>query len=313
MLRIPDHGFRPSVKEHNVQLDTMADWIEGSVAFSDEAISWSDVADALKENNIYRNEDFAFEHIANVWAELDRRQRTLGAAAPYVAHGKRISRSKDWADLPAYGFCLMLSLQLHYSGWTSENFGGDYTAQGELFEQVTAESLTALGWRAHRTGWSKTNVESLTEIVFDVSSHLSEEARPEAIQVWTEEKAKDAGLDIVCSRAFTDGWGGRPLYLLQCASGGNWEGKLASPDLRIWDKLIDFTNQPLRGFAMPFALLKDEFRRSAGRDGMGLFLDRHRLMAPAFDDGTNWLTAPLTHDLLNWTRPRVERLPLDGV
>jgi hypothetical protein len=46
---------------------------------------------------------------------------------------------------------------------------------------------------------------------------------------------------------------------------------------------------------------------------MGLFLDRHRLMAPAFDDGANWLSGPLTNDLLNWTRPRVERLPLDGV
>ena len=55
-----------------------------------------------------------------------------------------------------------------------------------------------------------------------------------------------------------------PLFS-QCASGANWDKKLKTPDLQIWQKIISFTTIPKRGFSLPFALLKNEFDGSNKR------------------------------------------------
>jgi hypothetical protein len=62
MLSLPTRGVWRSVEEHNVQLDTLCDWIEGSVLFQDEReLPAAEIVSALCESKIYDDQDFAWE------------------------------------------------------------------------------------------------------------------------------------------------------------------------------------------------------------------------------------------------------------
>ena len=309
MLMIPSHGFARSVREHNVQLDALADWIEGSVVFAATEVSQADVVDALREASLYDSQELATERVQDAWQELRRRTNCACGACSYAIDHARVRRIAPWRKSPVYSFCLMLSLQVYYR----DTFKPDYAEQGRLFEQLTAECLSALGYQTHLTGWSRTHTSALRTTIRDLATALGEPERSGGAMRWTRPKAKDAGLDVMCVRPFPDGWGGRPLYLVQCATGSNWDAKLHTPDLRTWSNLIEFTTAPVRGLAMPFAPLADDFRRAAGRDGLGLLLDRCRLLSPAAQCGTNWPSTKLVTQLNRWTTPRVGWLPRDNV
>ena len=261
MLTPPSKGFSESVNEHNVNLAALAEWIEGCITFVDESISQVEVADSLVEENIYRNQDFAKIRIGDAWNELTRRKKCLGTACPYRVTGLRVERTMSWKRSPAFSFCLMLALQVSYRKAFTQRFGMDYTQQGLLFEQLTAGALGSLGWSTHATGWSKTASKSILDKVEGLAMHLGEPSKSSAIPVWTDEHAKDGGLDVVCHLPFADRWSGRPLLYVQCASGENWRDKRCTPNLAMWDKLLDLATRPNRGISMPFALLADDFRR----------------------------------------------------
>ena len=80
MLRLPREGFRLSVNAHNVSLDALIEWIEGSITFADDKVTQSDVVDILMEEEIYRSQDFARERLEFAWSEVARREKILGAA-----------------------------------------------------------------------------------------------------------------------------------------------------------------------------------------------------------------------------------------
>ncbi len=309
MLYLPETGFQRSVREHNVRLDILVDWIEGSVAFIDEELSQTDVIDVLCENGVYSKQDFASQRVTDAWREMHRRGESVVKGAPFRVSGRRIRRCHAWADNPTYSFCLLLSLQAWYKKWAKQ-FGQDFTEQGELFERLTVECLEYLGWDVFRPGWSPDNAATIRMVVENVSTHIGEPQIPGALDRWISEDAKDEGLDIVCSDPFPDGWGGRPLYFFQCASGANWEDKRHTPDPDTWRRVIDFTTVPQRGFSMPFCLLEDKFRRHAGKV-KGMFLDRFRLQSPSADGNIKWISKPLARGLVKWMRPRVKKLPDD--
>ena len=309
MLCLPDSGFQRSVSEHNGRLDVLVDWIEGSVAFIDEELSQTDVVDALCENDIYREQDFAGERVVDAWIELERRGGSVIDGAPFEVNGRRVRRRYAWNDNPAYSFCLLLALQVLYKGW-AEQFGSDFTKQGDLFEKLTAECLERLGWTVHRTGWAPGNAANIQAVVKDVSAHIGEPEIPGELKKWISENAKEEGLDVVCSDPFYDGWGGRPLYFFQCASGAERKSKLQTPDPETWRRVISFTTVPQRGFSMPLALLEDDFRRRAGKVN-GMLLDRFRLQSPSVDGNVNWASKPLARSIVQWMCPRVKKLPDD--
>jgi len=221
MLCLPDSGFQPSVNKHNVRLDVLVDWIEGSVAFIDEKLSQTDVVDVLCENNVYQSQDFASELVADAWIELERRGESVIDGAPFEVYGRRIQRRYAWDGNPAYSFCLLLSLQALYKGWAGK-FGSDFTKQGDLFERLTVECLERLGWTVHRTGWAPGNTANIQTVVKKISAHIGEPEIPGELAKWISKDAKDEGVDVVCSDPFYDGWGGRPLYFFQCACGAKW-------------------------------------------------------------------------------------------
>jgi hypothetical protein len=313
MFDIPTKGFGVSDKKHNVELDCMCDWIEGCITFSADTLSLSEIVDSLCENGIYRSQDFAKEHVTNAFTELSRRAACLGHGAPYVVHSTRLARLHQWEDVPAFAFCLMLSLQVLYRDDFLRTFGSDYTEQGLLFERLTVASLERLGWATHSTAWSKHASQTIRDRVEALATHLGEPSRPEAIGRWTEDHVKDGGLDVVCHLGFADRWSGRPLLCVQCASGENWKEKRATPNLELWEKLLDVATRPRRGISIPFALLADDFRRAANYDRLYLVLDRHRVCAPTSDVEANWLPDALADDLNAWTKSRIQVLPLADV
>ena len=145
-------------------------------------------------------------------------------------------------------------------------------------------------------------------MVEDVANRLGEPVGN--IRRWTKAAANEAGLDIVCHLSFGDGRPSAPVLLVQCASGKHYDGKLHTPDLRIWARIVEFTCEPAKAFSTPFALEDEEFTRVTNLVN-GMVLDRYRLLAPG-RAGHDWLPAKLAADLVAWTAPRIEKLPRLG-
>lgn len=306
MLRLPTVGMRRSVKKHNIDLNAVCDWIEGTVLFDGEAISIEDAVDQLIDNEVYDEQDFARERLGDAWDELGRRERWMGRGSSIRVMGQRVSPQQAWRDNPAHSFCLALAYARWYPDW-ADKFGSDYTDQGVLFESLTKESLEVMfpQWIIHSTGWSRSQTVTINDVVEDVATRLSEEIGE--VEVWTSEKAKEAGLDLLCYRPYDDDRVGVPVYLLQCASGTDWIDKLHKPDLKIWKRIVRFVAEPRKAFAMPFAVDNQEFiRRCNVVDGP--FIDRYRLLA-AGRDNPDWVSLDLKESIIRWLEPRVVQLP----
>jgi hypothetical protein len=305
MLAIPTKGFARSVRKHNVRLDVLCDWIEGSIYFDDRALSSIDIADVLIEEEIYVTEDFAREMVMNAWAELRRRQYWIGSNCAFTLDNRWIQLRTRWQDVPAHAFCILLSLAPYYDWWMSQ-FGHDYTEQGELFEQLTKASLEAQFsfWEIHQTGWTRTNASGLRQVVNEVVIRLGEQLAH--FEQWDQSSAKEMGLDLLCYRQFPDNRVGIPVYLMQCASGGDWKSKLKTPDLDVWNDMVRFRNCPQRAFAAPFAFTDNLFTQNCVFV-KGLLLDRCRLLgASRYDEA--WVSHPLRDRLIAWAEPRVTAL-----
>lgn len=311
MLGIPTKNFSKSTHAHNVALDVMCDWIEASVLFVDGDLSRSDVVDVLHEEFIYERPGSdptrvaAIDRVADAWAEIEKRARLLGAGSALRMAGDRIERVYAWASAPAQSFCLMLSLAKWYREW-GRSFGRDYTEQGDLFELLTRESMTLQfpGWEIHSTGWTKARTVKLPAIVAQVAGRLGETTG--RIDRWTKVTANEAGLDLLCYRPFPDGRVGVPVYLMQCGSGGDWEGKLHTPRPEIWERIVEFASKPKKGFATPFAFLDADFVQNTNLVN-GLLMDRCRLLAPG-QAGHAWLSPALSKRIRKWLEPRVKKL-----
>lgn len=308
MLGIPTTGFGYSDKEDNVELGALCDWIEGSALFDEEELSDSAVVDSLHDGEIYSTQEMAWAAVGNAWRELRRRIGWLGAGSTLTFDGNSIKRKGVWTDAPAHAFCLCLSFAKLYPDW-SRSFGADYTEQGELFEALTIESLKVHfpEWEIHATGWSRNQTDKLNAVVTSVAGKLGEPIGD--IERWTSEAANEAGLDILCYRTFEDLRTCSPVFLLQCASGKHYEGKLHTPNLRIWAKIIQFTADPKKAFSTPYGLTDDEFTR-VGNLVDGMLLERYRLLSARRHD-VHWPSKELSDRILDWLAPRIAALPHD--
>ena len=311
MLAFPTHGFSqptgiPPEVTHNVELDILCDWIEGSVLFDQEDISTTDVVDVLIREDVYENRDLASNIVSRAWNELKRRLKWIGSGSPFLFSRRKIQSLHSWQENPAYSFCVLLSMSKCYDYWSTKLGASGYAKQGQLFESLTKASMENQfsDWEIYQTGWSATNPVKLSDVVNEVANRLGEEEGN--IKPWENPDGNDAGLDLLCYRPFPDNRVGVPVYLVQCASGKNWFHKLNEPDLKVWKKMILFVATPKKAFAIPFALLDEEFREKCNRvDGM--LLDRYRLLAAANYNGT-WISDSLGQEIIDWVTPRLDTL-----
>jgi len=313
MLVVPTSEFPVSTSEHNGKLDVHADWVEASALFASSSISRAEILDALIENQTYQKQDFANEWITNVFRELERRFDLLGEAGILLKDGDRIHRSGRWEERPAYAFCMALSVLPYYREEVEARCGSSFEEQGSLFERLCEESLRAWRWEVAPLGWSKSTPKSITSRVAALAAAVGEPANEGATIKWTSKDAKDAGVDLVSWQGFPDGWGGRPICLVQCASGANWRAKLHTPNIRTWEKLLDFSTAPRRALAMPFSPGAEEFRLHSNVDDLMLLMDRHRLLSPSRKSSGAFPSTKLGKDLVTWTRRRVAAFPREGI
>jgi hypothetical protein len=298
-------GFRHSVNKHNTSTIVLADWIEASALFGDDQkLPTPELVDLLLREEIYKDQDFCWEAIDASLREIRRRSK-LSVPFPLSISGRHIDRIiSSWRDIPVHSFLLLLTLAQRYDNWT-EVMPIDYNLQGELFEEVTRESLTSQlpDWVVHPTGWSRAHPTKLPELVSDIAGRLGEIEGE--VKAWTDPEAKEAGLDLLCYRPFPDGNVGIPLLMLQCAS-GHWNepGKVKTPDIDIWTKIVIFASRPKRAFATHFSFLKNEFKKVSARVD-GVLFDRYRLLSPKAEK--EWVSQLLKKRLLEWLEPRMNK------
>ena len=145
----------------------------------------------------------------------------------------------------------------------------------------------------------------LSDLVAEIANWIGEEIGD--VEHWANPGGNEEGLDLLCYRPFPDNRGGVPVYLMQCASGKNWIDKLHEPDLNVWTKIILFMEKPRKAFAIPFALLDEEFKRRCNKVG-GILLDRYRLLAAA-NYNKEWVSDSLKDEIIDWVTPRLRTLP----
>ena len=308
MLILPKHGFAASTEPiHKVELDAICDWVEASLAFDrSDAISGSDIVDVLCEEEIYDSQSFAWEMIDRTLSELNRRKACMYVAVPFTVKNRKVVKTDSWRKYPAYAFCLALSCAKWYPEWAS-GFDGNYTLQGQLFEQMAAEALRTLlpDWRVEVTGWSPKHAKKIKQVVVDVAAIIREPVGE--LNPWVSKDANEAGLDIVCCRLFSDARPGLPTIFAQCASGKHHEHKLGTPNMKEWGRLIRFTAaSPQRSFITPYVYTDDEFMRVSNKLD-GLLLDRVRLLS-AGSKSPAWLSSGLGKELRAWISPRIAEL-----
>src|SRR5689334_14771430 len=126
MLPLPTRGLDVSVNQHNVDLDVLCDWIEGSVLLASEELYHSDIADRLIEEERYRDQEFALTIVHGAWEELERRSRLCGSSYGITVTDQWLKpRGARWEERTSYVLCLLLSLAAKYDWWHKE-FGPDY-------------------------------------------------------------------------------------------------------------------------------------------------------------------------------------------
>jgi hypothetical protein len=89
---------------------------------------------------------------------------------------------------------------------------------------------------------------------------------------------KDLGVDAATWRGFADGRGVGLHFVVQCATGEDWEDKLHDIDLEVWKSHIHWGVPPVRVFAVPFVLDPPEAKWVRIAHQGGLILDRPRLV-----------------------------------
>jgi hypothetical protein len=310
VLRLPAFGIRPYSDNggHQSDLSVFTDWLEGSVLFgNDDSLSVADVKDVLAEEHIYDDQDKASEQLSDAWGEISRRANALGNSYPIVLDTLKLTRRITWKESPAYSFCLILSYSDRYPDWR-RSFGKNFTEQGLLFEEVTALALTheMREWKTHCTGWSRTRTDRIERSVEEIRGMLGEQqGRLDLIP--DLKSIKDAGLDLVLWRPFSDLRIGCPLYLVQCASGANWEKKRNEPEIDFWRTMIDFAASPKRALAIPYAISEKDHWISCRRMN-GMLLDRLRLLSGGRRNA-KWVSADVRRRIVAWMQPRVKILP----
>jgi hypothetical protein len=308
MIQIPQVGFERSARKSNVRANPMGDWLEAIVLFDENRVAKSDVVDILIEYQICPDEaqDLAHGIASEGWDELRRRRLGGGLPDSFTIAENRVEDEAEWPECPIRSFFLLLSMFRIYPDWARSI--RDNVAQGNLFEEVVEHICPALlpGWNVYRAGWSPENAQNVPEIVSDLCDRLYVSGAVD-LNEWHSPDAKDAGLDIVCYREFSDRREALPVYFLQCASGKNWRDKVHTPSADLWQKLLNSAVKPSTGIVAPF-VIDDRELRIAGLTGQITVFDRLRLLSAA--TGANvQLPADLKERLVEWMSPRINNLP----
>jgi hypothetical protein len=252
---------------------------------------------ALGGRSVYKRGDLrsalAIEDLSNpdltedrVWDELKARSRIFGVHWPLRLDGAFLRRRRPSpVNLTYYKYLLCLSIGLVEK------------PDRELFELLVTNSLTGLTTRPslHVGAPASSGMDpSFRERVkfYAAESELLPDEEYVKPPFSTD---KDLGLDAVSWFPFRDGRSGYLHFLVQCATGADWQAKFSDLHLETWKRHINWAVAPVRIFSVPFAInmVTPNWVRMCTE--AGLVLDRARLLEL---DGYHPLTPALEATVL---------------
>jgi hypothetical protein len=201
----------------------LADWLELYALISpDSNSSQGDLESTLRRAGLFDpDDDNAIERKAlEVFHELEQRVKAAGEAYPFALAFPVLQLKAEWEGFPAYTFCLCLS----YFGWTHRN--NDLINPRKLFEQLSCLAAqkflqgNVVGFGAPRSELPSAFPAAVTAMCQRIGEGGGYREQPSLGR-------QDDTLDLVAWKDFTDKWPSKVLMFGQCASGWNWEDKLA--------------------------------------------------------------------------------------
>lgn len=297
MIEIPsDLPNRSTTSTHVV-----ADWVELCVVADGQTMSYEEVATAYRDAGLYPHlelDDPSLEE--DTWTELKRRKKSLGEEYPLAVRDKTVQIGVS-LESPSFALLLLAATAGHYGR-------GEGQELARLFEHVVvAASIGLLGGKAARFGWPP-DVGTPTGIG-DRILHFAQELdlEPQSRDFKVERQDKDIGLDIAAQHGIGGSAAGSVVFLIQCATGRNWEEKKNSVSVERWRELIDWNAIPIPAFAVPWWWARDEdYVRYFRRMGHAVVLDRARLLKGAPDEQ---LDDDRKAEVKAWTDKRLKALP----
>ncbi|MDE4537704.1 hypothetical protein GIB19_10805 [Pseudomonas sp. ITEM 17296] len=303
MYVLPEKGISPSKTVHNCDKVAVADWILASSLFGEEDVSRVDVLDALMESQVYSDQKFCQEFVADIWRLLEGFFQDVNS--PCLEYHSRAIRSRaSWKDDKALSYCITASLRHYYEAWSKQC--GNFIVQGQILEELTRLSLSAHHPNIvfKTTGWSGiNNNQKFSELVKQICTDAN--FMEQGLELWDTGMVKDKGLDVY---GYFQSKGRRPsapFLMFQCASGGNWKDKRATPDIHIWKSIIQTYSMPLRGMAIPFLVNEVDFQQSLIII-QGPLLDRPVLLSGI--NGNGALGQDLQNSIEEWVESRIDKL-----
>lgn len=299
----------------------MADWAEVSCLLHDrDTLSKADITDALNDSGILGGSDPADDAelmAESAFQELLQRQHLSGHLSPTLQPinvelpGPTLRKRIDWRESPEHFFMCLVSMgqlfpALYLNGDTS------YHEVGHLFEQICAQSCRGLfGDRCRLLAPTGKGLErplySRMEILLKpFGREITEQLRTQP------KRAMDGGLDVLVHDDIGDLRPGSAYVLVQCATGNDWKGKLATPNPQDWREWVNWRGPILRALAVPTSVLVDEILHDASRHGFWtLILDRHRLLYGLSKAGP--LPPPQRNIVKQWCEDRVDEFEKAGL
>jgi hypothetical protein len=298
----------------------VADWIECSCLFgSDSSISKTDVIDEFVGSGILQPdkdrevEDIAESVVDDAFAEMRRRAKlmsTAPSAFPFRIEGPVVRRTVgSWTDGKWYGFLVLLSMG-HLATWLRTSGTSQYEA-GHLFEEFVRHAAEGLfGKPSVILETSKAGDNHLQARMRDVLAAFGRDTTDELSAA--PDRVVDGGLDVVIRLWTSDPRPGGAHFLVQCASGGDWETKLGNPKIAKWREWVRWRGPIYGVIAVPFSFVDDARLHDASRDGeWTLVLDRSRLMYGL--DRANSVPPKLASDIDQWCAARLPDLQTRGL
>lgn len=257
--RPPRPSQPPFPTEDNIY--TVADWVELTVLSAG-----TDLSKGKLETVCSRSDIVGKTAAQDAWAEISRRGDVTGTAWPFEIVDDVILRPRPNGQFPhLYWFLAALSMRV-----------GIENQARILFERCVAEILEGLTRiPGIRIGFPRLSPvpSDLTEAVkfYSESSYEAEGFGKSFLAT-----DRDLGIDVVSWFPFRDKRGAFVHMLGQCATGADWKEKLPELNPHKWTDHLNWAVPPVRFFATPIVLRKEEIRRLS-MDG-GLLLDRPRLL-----------------------------------
>ena len=282
-------------------IHVVADWVELCVVADGRTMSYEEVATAYRDAGLYpqvESDEPSLEE--DTWAELKRRKKFLGEEYPLAVCDNTLKGGVS-LESPSFDLLLLAATAGHYGR-------GEGQELARLFEHVVAAaSIGLLGGKAARFGWPPD--EGTPTNVAGRIMHFAKELdlQPQEHDSKVESREKDIGLDIAAQHGIGGSVAGTVVFLIQCATGRNWEEKKSSVSVPRWLELIDWNAIPIPAFAVPWWWARDkDYIRYFRRMGHAVVLDRARLLKGGPDDQ---LDDDRKEKVKAWTDKRLKALP----